>query len=75
MTDPLTMIEVFQTNVEREFQASIMIAFLLQQFPGCRINFDLSDCDRILRIEGREVCPIRVVDLMRAKGFECAALE
>ncbi|RYY61185.1 MAG: hypothetical protein EOO05_07290 [Chitinophagaceae bacterium] len=69
------MIEVFQTNVEKEFQARIIIAFLLQQFPGSRINFDLDDCDRILRIEGQRVCPVRVVDLMRDKGFQCAALD
>lgn len=69
------MIEVYRTNVEKDFQANIIVAFLNQQFPGCRINFDLDDCDRILRVEGGQFCPLRVADLMRDRGFACMALE
>ena len=69
------MIEVFKTNVQKDFQAQIIVAFLNQQFPGSRINFDLDDCDRILRIEGSTFCPLKVMDLMEQKGFHCAVLE
>ncbi|MET0635266.1 MAG: hypothetical protein ABWZ25_04510 [Chitinophagaceae bacterium] len=69
------MVEVFRTNVEKEFQAKIIVAFLKQQFPGSRVNFDLDDCDRILRVEGHQVCPVRITGLLQEKGFHCMALE
>jgi hypothetical protein len=69
------MVEVFQTNVEKEFQARIITAFLMQHFPESKVNFDLDDCDRILRIEAQRVCPLKVTDLMKEKGFHCMALE
>ena len=76
MVDQVTyMIEVFKTNVEEEHHAHILISSLMKLFPDSRINFDLDDCDRILRIEGQQVCPLRVIDLMRDRGFHCAALE
>lgn len=52
-------VEVFKTNVQQQRQAAWLLGLLNRQFPLCRINFDLDDCDRILRVEGREVMPGR----------------
>jgi len=30
-------------------------------FPGCKINFDLEDCDRILRIEAQNAIDINAI--------------
>lgn len=75
VTMMLHTIEVFKTNVTREYQASIIVANLMQRFPGCRINFDLDDCDRILRIEGPDFCATKVIALLQQKGFSCSILE
>ncbi len=49
-----SIIEVFQTNVNTK-QAAFEISRKLETtFPGCHINFDLEDCDRILRIEAQD---------------------
>lgn len=48
------MVEIFKTNVEEVSKASSIVEKLLQQFPAYRINFDLNDCDRILRVETRD---------------------
>jgi len=48
-----TMVEIFKTNVEEVSMASIIVEKLHQEFPAYRINFDLNDCDRILRVETR----------------------
>ena len=69
------MIEVYKTNVEMEVQARFIVNWLYQHFPDTRINFDLADCDRILRIEGTRFSPSRVIDLMNEKGFACVVLE
>jgi hypothetical protein len=47
------MIEVFKTNVEEAVQAEKLVDILLDHFPDNKINFDLHDCDKILRVEGK----------------------
>ena len=45
------MIEIFKTDVGDEGQASILLEQIHKNFPGYRANFDLHDCDNILRIQ------------------------
>jgi len=47
------LIEVFKTNVHRQPEAERLLSALLNYFPSYRINFDLHDCDKILRIESQ----------------------
>jgi hypothetical protein len=60
---PVNMIEVFKTNVEEAKDAGTIVQLLLQQFPGSRINFDLQDCDKILRVEGKDFSADKVMVL------------
>ncbi|NCD69563.1 hypothetical protein [Mucilaginibacter agri] len=69
------MVEVFKTNVKRQAQAKSLIALLRQYFPHSQINFDLDDCDKILRIQGDGFCPLKIAQLVNDKGFECCPLE
>lgn len=48
------MIEVFKTSVQDQIQARIVRQLLLVQNPLLEINFDLEDCDKILRIKNIE---------------------
>ena len=48
------MIEVFKTSVQSPMQARIIEQLLLVQNPLLEINFDLEDCDKILRIKNIE---------------------
>ncbi len=56
------MIEVFKTNVTQPSIAARICNQIPLYFPGSRANFDLSDCDRILRIQSSE--PIWVPTLL-----------
>ena len=47
----MKIVQVFKTDVQDQLAARRIILFLQQSFSHCRINFDLDDCDRILRIE------------------------
>ena len=69
------MIEVFKTNIEERSQAERLIALLLDHFPGHRINVDLHDCDKVLRIEGCNFLPARIMNLVKENGFMCSVLE
>lgn len=69
------MIEVFKTNVEKTNDASNIIDLLLEHFPGSKINFDLQDCDKILRVEGKDFSNDKVMTLLQKSGFHCEILE
>lgn len=69
------MIEVFKTNVQAASDADNLIKVLLQHFPGSRINFDLQDCDKILRVEGKDFSTNKVMLLLKENGFYCTILE
>jgi hypothetical protein len=71
----LTGVEVFKTNVSNGRQATAIVNLLKKHFPGCRINFDLMDCDKILRVEGKIFSPDKIIELVKGKGFECEILE
>ena len=69
------MIEVFKTNIQETEAANSIIALLLQRFPETRINIDLHDCDKVLRVEGSDFLPAAIVLLVKENGFICGLLE
>jgi hypothetical protein len=69
------MVEVFKTNVVKTAEANRLINLLLQHFPGSRINFDLEDCDKVLRVEANDPMPHKIITLVRESGFMCGVLE
>lgn len=57
------VIEIFKTNVTQHHTADVIVQQLIHQFPELRVNFDLADCDNILRVQGPEDKVQRVVEL------------
>ncbi|MET3977836.1 NAD(P)H-dependent FMN reductase [Mucilaginibacter sp. UYP25] len=68
------MIEIFKTNVRAKSRSRQLIQQLTAQFPASKINFDLDDCDRILRVEGRDICAQRIIELLKLNGHCCEIL-
>ena len=68
------MVEIFKTNVFDPMQAEQIIAMLRRHFPSFMINFDLHDCDKILRVKGEFIPVDEIVDLVSANGFHCSVL-
>ena len=64
------MIEVFRTNVTSDAFAAALVNKIEQQFPGYKVNFDLDDCDRILRIRSNaDVIPAaQVIEFVNGLG-------
>ena len=69
------MIEVFKTNVELEEHAHRIMASLIQAFSSLKINFDLDDCDKILRVQGHEFSVDHIRETIHALGYTCELLE
>jgi len=71
----IKMVEVFKTSVYHKNDATRLLAVLLKEFPLYKINFDLEDCDKILRVEGEILSSDKIIGLLNAKGHECLVLD
>ncbi|MEO5781895.1 MAG: hypothetical protein ABIQ07_01410 [Ginsengibacter sp.] len=69
------MIEVFKTNVGEVYAAQKIMASLVEHFPESKINFDLHDCDKILRFEGEIILASKVISIVKENGFTCSVLD
>jgi tRNA G26 N,N-dimethylase Trm1 len=70
----LPMIEVFKTNVLTKETAKMMLSLLSKTYPDLKINFDLSDCDKILRVQGNNISAEKIIELITANGYQCEVL-
>jgi len=68
------MIEVFKTNVQEVEQSNMIVEKLLEHFPNSLINFDLEDCDKILRIHAAAISNHKIIYLMNSFGYQCEEL-
>lgn len=68
------MIEVFKTNVQEVGQSKMILEKLLEHFPNSTINFDLEDCDKILRVHASSICNDSIIKLLNSYGFHCEVL-
>jgi hypothetical protein len=69
------MVEVFKTNVREPDQSKKLVQKLLEHLPQSRINFDLEDCDKILRVEGENIMPQKIIEVVHLNGYQCQVLE
>ncbi|AWK07396.1 hypothetical protein HYN56_09605 [Flavobacterium crocinum] len=69
------IVEIFKTNVQKESEKDYIIAVLQSQFTDYKINFDLEDCDKILRVEGIDIQCDNIMDYVHCLGFTCVRLD
>lgn len=68
------MIQVYKTNIMHTDEAEQIKGLILQHHPQCKINLDLDDCDRILRIEG-EFDSDHIIQILSTRNLICEPLE
>ena len=65
---------VFKTNVTSRKKVS-KVSPLLTSVPTIQQwNFDLDDCDKVLRIVATELNPGSVESLLQTAGFDCEVM-
>ncbi|MHC0446094.1 hypothetical protein ACWA1F_11830 [Flavobacterium sp. 3-218] len=69
------IVEIFKTNIQKESDRDYVIAVMQNQFPEYQINFDLEDCDKILRVEGVDLQYDTVMNEVCGLGYTCERLE
>jgi len=70
------MIEVFKTNVKQKGHARMLLRQIHTSFIDYKANFDLDDCDNILRVKSASgmIKSSCLVDLLRHFGFHAEVL-
>ena len=52
----------------------MLLLILCEVFPSHKINFDLDDCDKILRMEGERIESEKIISLLNSNGHQCEML-
>lgn len=68
-------VEVFKTNVKTKKNAAMVVDLIKRILPVGKINFDLEDRDKILRIEAKQIQVQPILNLLLDLGFTCIPLE
>lgn len=68
-------IEVFKTTVQNPDDAELIINALQQRIHSTKINFELEDCDNILRIEAQTIDIKIIENTMKEFGHIAERLE
>ncbi|MBZ9729679.1 hypothetical protein LB467_08255 [Salegentibacter sp. JZCK2] len=65
------MVKVFKTNITDKKLAKEFLKSIHLNFRSYKANFDLEDCDNILRIESfsSEICNDCIINLITEKGY------
>lgn len=66
---------IFATSVKKPGEVK-KVKPILTAVPAIQEwNFDLEDCDNILRVEANDISPRYIESLLQTAGFSCAELE
>lgn len=68
------MILVFKTNIDTMHKIDIIEPILNSIFQKTNWNFDLEDCDNILRIDTKKNSAQLIIEKITAIGFYCEEL-
>jgi hypothetical protein len=70
------MVEVFKTNVTQSDHANGLLDLIHETFDGYTANFDLQDCDHILRVKSNKgpVESSAIIMLLKKSGFDADVL-
>ena len=69
------MVEIFKTNIDCECMAQKVEKIVMENFQNISINFDLEDCDRILRVEGEIIPSTKISTTVQNMGLICEILD
>lgn len=69
------MVEIFKTNIDCMSMAEKVHFLLLELSPKYKINFDLEDCDKILRFEAENVRITEIITTIQKLGLTCEILQ
>ena len=58
------IVEIFKTNINTEREAINVVNALCKDIKAFKINIDLDDLDKVLRIEAETICPDEIINIL-----------
>jgi hypothetical protein len=71
----MCLVIVFKTSVNKQSDICGLITPLNEITENGKWNFDLEDCDKILRFECKRNISNAIIQILNNKGFICNELE
>lgn len=69
------MVEIFKTNVSTKKQAKHILLVLQSKYPNAKLNFDIEDIDRILRVQDQNISINALLEDLHQLNIEAIVLE
>lgn len=69
------MVIIYRTNINNRSQFQAVTRLLSNLFQDLRINIDLEDSEKVLRLEGKEILSDKVINSLEKIGFECQVMD
>ena len=69
------MIYVFKISVKTKMQAKKLKPHIDKILRKAKWNFDLNDCDKVLRVDSEENVILPIINVLKNHNFECEELE
>lgn len=69
------MIYVFKTSVKTKSQVKKLQPHIATVLSNGKWSFDLTDCDKILRVDSEENVVMKITELLTIHAFHCEELE
>lgn len=69
------IVNIFRTDVETKREAELILYIVSKEVSNCKVNFDLEDCDNILRVESEKCLDKDITDCMVKLGYICEKLD
>lgn len=69
------IVEIFKTDIQKEADKNYILAIIQNLFPDYKINFDLEDCDKILRIEANVIDSKKIIAYINSLGHICLPID
>lgn len=69
------MIYVFKTSVKTKTQVKKLRSHINKILSCEKWNFDLEDCDNILRIDSGKNIVVKITELLKSHQYHCEELE
>lgn len=70
------MVEVFKTDIVDEDRVKVLMDLIHHAFSDLQANFDLEDCDKVLRVEAADgiIEPFTIIEFLQRFGVTAEVL-
>lgn len=66
---------VFKTNIRYKKEVASLQASMAAQPGILKWNVDLWDCDKVLRVESKNIPPLQIENMVQHLGYVCEELK